>query len=167
MMRTNPYQLSREVGFGLLKRGWKIAVAESCTGGGLAYQLTSVPGASQWFDRGFVTYCGSAKVEQLGVDWDTIQEFGEVSKETAAAMAQGALHHSAAHLTLSITGIAGPTGGVAGKPVGTVWFGLGVRNETVLTCKKLFDSGRKHVRDSSISFALLWLLEILNNKEQR
>lgn len=164
MMRKNSYQLSSQLGRFLLERQWKIAVAESCTGGGLACALTSVAGASQWFDRGFVTYSHLAKIDQLGVRWETLHQSGEVSKETAEEMALGALQHSAAHVTLSITGIAGPTGHVPGKPVGTVWFGLGVRNEVILTKNKLFDGGRQHVRDCSVIFALVWLLEVLNKR---
>lgn len=161
MMRFNPYHLSRELGYCLLERGWRISVAESCTGGGLAYMLTSVAGASNWFDRGFVTYCDAAKVDLLGVSWNTIRHYGEVSIETAREMAAGVLNRSLANISLSITGIAGPTGSVSGKPVGTVCFGLGVRDNYIVTRKELFDSGRKHVRDCSIGYALTWLLEAL------
>ena len=161
MMSFNPYQLSRVLGGALLERNWRIAVAESCTGGGLAYHLTSVAGASRWFERGFVTYTAESKMESLGVPLDVIKQYGEVSPETACAMAEGILRHSAADISFSITGIAGPTGGTAEKPVGTVCFGLAIRDASfeVQWRKALFDSGRKHVRDSAIGYALSWLLE--------
>jgi nicotinamide-nucleotide amidase len=99
----------------------KISTAESCTGGIVAYLLTELPGSSEWFERGFVTYSNLAKQEMLGVNLQLIQSYGVVSQEVAEAMALGALTHSAADLSLAVTGIAGPTGGTSQKPVGTVW----------------------------------------------
>ena len=105
----------------LRARGWRLATAESCTGGLIAAACTSLAGSSDWFDRGFVTYSNEAKVQMLGVDAALIAQHGAVSEQVACAMAAGALRHSAAELAVAVTGIAGPGGAVAGKPVGTVW----------------------------------------------
>ena len=105
----------------LTERNLHLATAESCTGGGLSYWLTSVPGSSAWFDRGFVTYSNAAKVAMLGIDAKQLEINGAVSEETALAMAKGTLLHSRADCAIAITGIAGPEGGTADKPVGTVW----------------------------------------------
>lgn len=159
MMTHNPYPLCKELGQHLARLHKQIAVAESCTGGGLAYHLTAVPGASRWFERGFVTYTAAAKQECLGVPAETIAKHGQVSAETACAMATGVLQHSLADLALSITGIAGPTGGSVQKPVGTVYFGLAWRQPAGVEWRHAcFDSGRQHVRDEAIYFALNWLL---------
>lgn len=106
----------------LKSRAFKIATAESCTGGLIAGLLTDLPGSSQWFERGFVTYSNLAKQELLAVDPSLIERHGAVSREVVEAMALGALQHSAADLALAVTGIAGPDGGSLEKPVGTVWF---------------------------------------------
>lgn len=104
--------------------GWRLAAAESCTGGLIAALCTSVAGSSDWFDRGFVTYSNEAKSELLGVDPVLIAQHGAVSEAVACAMVQGALAHSAAKLAVAVTGIAGPGGATPGKPVGTVWLAL-------------------------------------------
>lgn len=114
----------------LLARGWTLAAAESCTGGLIAAACTAVPGSSHWFERGFVTYSNAAKVEMLGVSQLLLQTHGAVSEPVARAMAEGALVRSRAHLTLAVTGIAGPGGAVPGKPVGTVWLAWSVRTGT-------------------------------------
>lgn len=106
----------------LLAHGWMLATAESCTGGLIAAACTDQAGSSQWFERGFVTYSNAAKVQCLGVPADLIERHGAVSEAVARAMAQGAVAHSAAQVALAVTGVAGPTGGSADKPVGTVWF---------------------------------------------
>lgn len=109
----------------LRARGWRLAAAESCTGGLIAAACTAVSGSSDWFERGFVTYSNAAKTEMLGVDPALIVARGAVSEEVARAMAQGALARSPAQLAVAVTGIAGPTGAVPGKPVGTVWLAWG------------------------------------------
>src|SRR5215212_9301448 len=114
--------LADEVGRRLKARGGMIATAESCTGGWVAQELTAIAGSSAWFDRGFVTYSNEAKQEMLGVRAETLARHGAVSEETAAEMARGALERSRGSFALAITGIAGPTGGTAAKPVGTVCF---------------------------------------------
>ena len=106
----------------LLRRQWMLATAESCTGGMVAAACTDLAGSSAWLERGFVTYSNAAKTQMLGVDAQLIATHGAVSEPVACAMAQGALQHSAAQLALAITGVAGPGGGSAAKPVGTVWF---------------------------------------------
>jgi len=112
------------LGDALRARGWRLATAESCTGGLLAGACTSPAGASDWFAAGFVTYANDAKSGMLGVPAPLIASHGAVSAEVASAMARGALAHSDAQLALAVTGIAGPGGGSAAKPVGTVWLGL-------------------------------------------
>jgi nicotinamide-nucleotide amidase len=111
-------------------RGWRMATAESCTGGLIAASCTAQPGSSDWFERGFVTYSNAAKSELLGVDAALIEQHGAVSEETALAMVRGALHRAPVQLAVAVTGIAGPTGAVPGKPVGTVWLAYGRANAT-------------------------------------
>jgi nicotinamide-nucleotide amidase len=133
-----------------------IATAESCTGGMIAAQLTDPPGASLMFERGFVTYSNSAKIQQLGVKEDTLNQHGAVSEEVAAQMAQGALHHSNATLALSVTGIAGP-GGSEFKPEGLVCFGIA--HQTKLHSQKVtFGAlGRHAIRSNATRYALQML----------
>lgn len=114
-------KLAANLGTELLKRKYKIAVAESCTGGLIAAAITSISGSSQWFDRGFVTYSNLAKSQMLGINAELISKYGAVSEEVAIAMAVGALKNSDAQVTLAVTGIAGPGGGTIEKPVGSVW----------------------------------------------
>lgn len=116
----------------LQQRGWMLATAESCTGGMIAAACTDQPGSSAWFDRGFVTYSNAAKTEMLGVPEALIAEHGAVSEEVVRAMAEGAIKHSKAHVSIAVTGIAGPTGGSEDKPVGTVWvaFSTGFATKT-------------------------------------
>lgn len=147
-------QLALELGNRLKKKAWKLVTAESCTGGGLAYAITEIPGSSDWFERGLVTYSNTAKQELLGVKNTTLQAFGAVSEQTAREMAEGALQHSKAQLCMAITGIAGPDGGTSEKPVGTVWFGCaGIDIETETVCK-VFSGSRHDVREQSIQLAL-------------
>jgi len=117
------HQLARELADKLLARGWMLASAESCTGGWVGQLLTSLPGSSQWYERGFITYANAAKIEMLGVPEATLATHGAVSEETARAMATGALARSHAHAALAISGIAGPDGGTPQKPVGLVCYG--------------------------------------------
>jgi nicotinamide-nucleotide amidase len=144
----------------LLARGWRIASAESCTGGLLAAACTSLAGSSDWFERGFVTYSNAAKCEQLGVDPALIAGHGAVSEAVALAMARGALARSSADLALSVTGIAGPGGAVPGKPVGTVWIAVARRdagNARAEHC--LLEGDRAAVRGQAAARALDALIE--------
>jgi nicotinamide-nucleotide amidase len=140
--------------------GLTIATAESCTGGLLAGLITAIPGSSEVFERGFITYSNAAKIESLGVAPQILERFGAVSAEAARAMAAGALAHSAAGMALSITGIAGPGGGSPGKPVGLVHFGLARRGGAVSTVEKRFgDLGRDAVRFAALAIAVELLLK--------
>ncbi len=137
----------------LLARGWMLATAESCTGGMIAAACTDLAGSSQWFERGFVTYSNAAKVQCLGVPAALIDQDGAVSESVARAMAQGAVRHSAAQVAVAVTGIAGPTGGTPGKPVGTVWFGWHVDGATHGEMRR-FDGDRAAVRRATVRHAL-------------
>ena len=136
-----------------------LVTAESCTGGGIAYAITELPGSSEWFERGFVTYSNPAKQEQLGVPHELIARHGAVSEQVAAAMALGALQHSHADYSVAVTGIAGPDGGTEEKPVGTVCFGWGQRGAGVRTARIVFDGDRQQVRELSILTALQGLAD--------
>ena len=134
---------------------------ESCTGGGISYAITSVAGSSAWFDRGFATYSNDAKRAHLGVRQATLLKWGAVSEQTAAEMVKGAMDRSVANVGVSVTGIAGPTGAVPGKPVGTVCFGFAYRLGSVTqvrTVTRHFDGDREQVRLQSIAFALEGLI---------
>jgi nicotinamide-nucleotide amidase len=142
--------------------GLTLATAESCTGGLLAGLLTEVPGSSAVLERGFVTYSNAAKTEMLGVPAELISQFGAVSAEVAVAMAEGAIHHSRAHLAVSITGIAGPGGGSADKPVGLVHFARTERGGATLRHERRFeDTGRAAIRRAALDHALRLLEEII------
>jgi nicotinamide-nucleotide amidase len=143
------------------KRRLKVATAESCTGGLVAGALTDIAGSSDVVDRGFVTYSNAAKHEMLGVPAATLKRFGAVSRETAEAMAQGALAHSDAQIAVAITGIAGPGGATPGKPVGLVHFGAAARDgRKVHRVQKYGKIGRRRVRLKSVQEALA-MLELL------
>jgi nicotinamide-nucleotide amidase len=158
-MSDQHYKLAQQLGLQLKKMGWQLAVSESCTGGGLAQAVTAVPAASSWFDRGFVTYSNAAKIELLGVHQETLEKYGAVSEQTAQEMVSGALRNSHADIAISITGIAGPTGGTPEKPVGTVWFALAKKGENPQARLANFQGNRHAIQQSAITFALTWLLE--------
>ena len=155
----------------LLHRGWMLATAESCTGGLIAARCTDLAGSSQWFERGFVTYSNEAKHDMLGVDSALIAEHGAVSEAVAQAMTLGAMRRSHAQVTLAVTGVAGPTGGSANKPVGTVWFAwatpsdagptLGAETAWVKTELMHFHGDRAAVREAATQHALKTLLDLL------
>nr|WP_314637400.1 CinA family protein [uncultured Janthinobacterium sp.] len=159
-MNTDLLTLSTTVGQALQARGLLLATAESCTGGGVAQAVTDVGGSSAWFERGFVTYSNGAKTTMLGVPADLIAAHGAVSEEVAAAMAQGALARSDARVAVSTTGIAGPTGGVPGKPVGTVCFGWAMDGR-VQTQRLVFAGDRQAVRTQAVAHALQELLRFI------
>jgi nicotinamide-nucleotide amidase len=145
-------------------RNLTVATAESCTGGLVAGALTEIAGSSDVVDRGFVTYSDKAKQEILGVPADILARHGAVSRETAIAMAQGALARSGVGLTVAITGIAGPGGGSEAKPIGLVHFAAAMHNADVLTLEKRFgDIGRHAVRRQSVLEALALLGELARN----
>lgn len=160
-------QLASRLGNRLAARGWVAATAESCTGGGIAAAITDIAGSSGWFDRGFVTYSNAAKQELLGVLADTLARVGAVSQETAGEMARGALLRSAAHLSVAVTGVAGPGGGSPEKPVGTVCFGYATREDAVLTRRHVFAGDRAAVRRQTVVVALEGLLALAEGRLPR
>ena len=147
-------KLAAELGVALKQRGWMLALAESCTGGMAAQTVTAVAGSSAWFERGFVTYSNAAKIEMLGVSPTTLEQHGAVSEQTAREMALGALKHSQAQIAAAITGIAGPDGGTADKPVGTVCFAWADVTGEVSSETKRFEGERDAVRRQSAYHAL-------------
>ncbi len=141
------------------------ATAESCTGGLIIAALTDIPGSSSMVDRGFITYSNDAKMEMLGVSAPTLDAFGAVSAQTAQEMAEGALARSHAGIALAVTGIAGPDGGSAEKPVGLVWFGLAVTGRTTVTEKRVFENrGRDFIRRETVKHALVMGLAALGDQ---
>ncbi|MDP2827414.1 MAG: nicotinamide-nucleotide amidase [Sulfuricellaceae bacterium] len=152
------YQLAEETGLALKAKGWMLATAESCTGGWVGEAVTAISGSSAWYDRGFITYTNESKQEMLGVSSATLEQFGAVSEETVREMAAGALRHSRANISVAISGIAGPTGGSPGKPVGTVCLAWAVRDGTVESERCLFAGDRQAVRRQAVERALRGVL---------
>jgi nicotinamide-nucleotide amidase len=148
-------KLAQDVVARLKAKGWTIATAESCTGGLLAGALTSMPGSSDAVYGGFVTYANEAKIAMVGVPYGLLREFGAVSKEVAVAMAEGALAAAGTHVAVAVTGIAGPGGGSADKPVGLVHFAIATAEET-RHLRKVFDPGwsRDDIRRAAVIEAL-------------
>ena len=141
----------------LMAQHWMMASAESCTGGMISARCTDFAGSSAWFERGFVTYSNAAKQELLGVDAGLIAQHGAVSEAVARSMALGAFQHSKAQATVAVTGVAGPAGGSADKPVGTVWFAWCIEGR-VEAEKQLFAGDRAAVREATVLHALQGLL---------
>lgn len=144
----------------LQQRQWMLTTAESCTGGLIAGACTDLSGSSNWFERGFVSYSNTAKVELLGVDMNLIKKHGAVSEEVARAMATGALARSRAQVAVAVTGVAGPTGGTPDKPVGLVWFGF-AQPGRLLAEQMNFPGDRAAVRAATVLHALRRLNELL------
>ncbi len=156
--------LATQVGWALKSHDLMLTTAESCTGGGVAQALTDIAGSSAWFERGFVTYSNIAKVEMLGVRQSTLDMHGAVSEATVREMATGALTHSHAHISLAVSGVAGPGGGTAEKPVGTVWFAWALRDGAVYAQRHHLHGDRAAVREQSVQIALQGVLDLLNNR---
>lgn len=155
------HQLASKVGETLLARGWMLACAESCTGGGIAVALTDIAGSSQWFDRGFVTYTNQAKQDMLGVKNETLLNEGAVSEATVREMVAGALSRSQAQIAVAVSGIAGPGGGTVEKPVGTVCFAWQVKDDEPVLHTEHFDGDRASVRTQTINYALQGIINVL------
>nr|WP_246599023.1 nicotinamide-nucleotide amidase [Methylogaea oryzae] len=156
--------LAERVGDLLKSHGHYAAVAESCTGGWLAKCLTDVAGSSGWFERGFVSYSNESKQELLGVTEATLKTHGAVSAETVGEMAQGVLSHSRAQAAVAVSGIAGPSGGTADKPVGTVWFAWR-RSDGAAACRcEVFHGDREAVRRQAVAVALAGLAELYGSR---
>lgn len=163
MSLTELETLAAALGAQLLKRHWRVATAESCTGGLVAGAITMIAGSSDWFDRGFVTYSNEAKRELLGVTEATLRDRGAVSERTAIEMADGALARSESTLAVSITGIAGPGGGTPSKPVGMVCFAWARKSGATTSATHYLTGNRAAVRNESVAIALRGLLEIAEN----
>ena len=142
----------------LLHQGQRVCTAESCTGGMIAKTFTDLAGSSDWFDRGFVTYSNAAKSEMLGVPAALIDDYGAVSEPVANAMATGALRHSEADFAIAVTGVAGPGGGSAEKPVGTVWIAVASADQLEAQCHQ-FEGDRAAVREATLVAGLAMLIE--------
>ena len=165
-MSSNPtdqnlYELAAQVGIALRTRNLILATAESCTGGWIGKVITDVPGRSGWFDRGFITYSNVAKTDLLGVNAATLNRHGAVSSEVVTAMATGALERSRAHVTVAVSGIAGPDGGSADKPVGTVYMAWALRDGLIQTESRYFAGNRDQVRLETVATALQGVLDVL------
>jgi nicotinamide-nucleotide amidase len=156
----NLIALSRRVGKALKSQGATLATAESCTGGWIAVAVTAVAGSSDWFERGYVTYSNASKREALGVRQATLASRGAVSEETAREMARGALRRSGCTMAVAVTGIAGPGGGMPGKPVGTVCFSW-ARGRKISSETRRFRGGRTSVRRQSVMHAMRGILKWL------
>ena len=153
-------ELAQRVGAALKAQGLRLATAESCTGGWAAMALTAIPGSSDWFERGYVTYSNAAKREDLGVAEDTLRRHGAVSEAVAREMAAGAVKRARVQLALAITGVAGPTGGTKDKPVGLVCFAW-AHGSKMTSQTRRFDGDRESVRRQSVLHALERVLELL------
>lgn len=153
-------QLATELGQLLLRKKWTITTAESCTGGGIGYWLTAVPGSSAYVDRGFITYSNKAKQQLLAVRSATLLQYGAVSEQTVREMAEGAAKAAGADMAIAVSGIAGPDGGSAYKPVGTVCFGFYLAGH-IASSHLVFTGERQQVRQQAIDFALKQSIELL------
>ena len=161
------HKSARELASILIQRGWKIALAESCTGGLVCATLTELAGSSDWFERGYITYSNQAKTECLGIPAETIKSYGAVSEPVAIGMAEGARLNANVNVAISITGIAGPTGGSPEKPVGTVCFAWTIKKnmsqdeiETTSNTQQ-FSGNRQAVREQARDHVLSKLIELL------
>ena len=158
--------LAAQVGAALKAHGLLLATAESCTGGGVAQAITEVSGSSAWFERGFVTYSNLSKQQMLGVSAATLLQYGAVSEATVREMVSGALAHSAAQLAVAVSGIAGPGGGTADKPVGTIWFAWGAAHGACFSRRHQLSGDRGHVRAQAVAIALQGVLELLAGRSE-
>ena len=166
-MDTELIALADHLGHDLKQAGRSLATAESCTGGLLGAVLTSIPGSSLWFERGFISYSNMSKREMLDVKTETLTRHGAVSEPTARAMAEGVLAHSHADLAVAITGIAGPAGGTPEKPVGMVCFAWAARKQPTQTRTERFSGDRETVRRRSIQAAIEGVRTLLASLPQK
>jgi nicotinamide-nucleotide amidase len=155
-------KLAERLAARLLRNGKRICTAESCTGGLIAKTFTDLAGSSDWFERGFVTYSNEAKSEMLAVPVSIIADYGAVSEPVAAAMASGALRHSHADYAIAVTGVAGPAGGSAEKPVGTVWIAVASSEQQRARLYR-FDGDRQAVREATLRQAIADALQLLGD----
>lgn len=163
-MESELFNLAEQLGLNLMAKGYRIATAESCTGGWIAQTLTDVPGCSEWFDRGFVTYSNQSKIQMLGVSPQSLTDYGAVSVEVARQMLVGVLANSGADIAVAVTGIAGPGGGSEEKPVGTVFVGWQVKNGLPKVEKLQLRGNRRQIRQETVRKSLLGVLSLLASK---
>lgn len=153
-METEIQRLALQAGNYLNAKGWRLVTAESCTGGWVAKAITDIDGSSAWFERGFVTYTNDSKVEMLGVRPTTLDMWGAVSEATVREMCEGSLRHSGGDVSIAVSGIAGPSGGTAEKPVGMVWFAWACKGHETQALMRQFNGDRDAVRRQSVITAL-------------
>lgn len=161
-----PELLAARLGAELHARGWRVATAESCTGGAVAAAITSVAGSSGWFEYGVVSYGNNAKQKLLGVSVASLGAFGAVSEAVVKAMAAGVLDIAEANIAVSISGIAGPSGGSPDKPVGTVWFAWVTAEGDCITDQQHFSGDRRDIQRQAVIYALEGLLSLLNQSQK-
>lgn len=162
----HPELLAERLGFALHKRGWRVATAESCTGGGVAAAITSVAGSSGWFEYGVVSYGNNAKQKLLGVSSDSLNTWGAVSEAVVKEMAAGVLGLAEANIAVAISGIAGPGGGGPDKPVGTVWFAWTTAAGDCITACQHFSGDRADIQRQAVAHALDGLMNLLNQSQK-
>jgi nicotinamide-nucleotide amidase len=155
------HEVTQELARVLIKNHWHLSTAESCTGGMVAASITELAGSSEWFERGYVTYSNQSKSEDIDVSQNLIEQHGAVSDQVARAMALGAKQNSGSDLSLSITGIAGPTGGSPEKPIGTVCFAWALANDQIVSETKHFEGNRQQIRQQACDFSLRKLLSLV------
>lgn len=158
---SSSLQLSSLLGERLLAKGWQLATAESCTGGGIAAAITAIAGSSSWFEYGIVSYANSAKEKLLQVNSQTLLEHGAVSQAVVEEMVAGVLALSGADIAVAVSGVAGPTGGTAEKPVGTVWFAWGLASGEIYSECFHFVGDRTAVQSQAVVQGLTGLLKLL------
>ena len=161
MTEKRLYKLAEQVGAALKARALMLVAAESCTGGWIGAAITAVPGSSDWFERGFITYTNISKHEMLGVKTATLENHGAVSEQTVKEMVAGALDSSHAHVAVAVSGIAGPAGGTPDKPVGTVCLAWALKNGEIVAERLHFAGDRDMVRRLAVERALAGVLELL------
>lgn len=159
--KSDAHPLAADLGAQLRRAGCRVATVESCTGGGIAQAITAIAGASDWFECGFVTYSNAAKTDLVGVPGDLIGRHGAVSAQVATAMAEGGLYRSGADYCVAVTGVAGPNGGTARAPVGTVYFAWAGRGRETAAKRVDFDGDRAAIREQTVAHALAGLLDFL------
>jgi nicotinamide-nucleotide amidase len=159
--KNDLHEVTQELASVLIKNNWCLSTAESCTGGMVAASITELAGSSEWFERGYVTYSNQAKSQDIDVSQNLIEQHGAVSDQVARAMALGAKQNSGSDIALSITGIAGPTGGSPEKPVGTVCFAWLLANDQMISETKHFEGDRQKIRQQACDFSLRKLLDLL------
>ena len=160
MEQEKMHELATQTGEQLSKHGLSLTTAESCTGGWIAKILTDIPGSSGWFERGFVTYSNEAKQDMLGVRASTLQQHGAVSEQVVKEMASGAICNSRADVSVAVSGIAGPGGGTADKPVGTVWLAWAA-GKNLRTSHVHLSGERSRIREQAVELALQGVLDII------